>query len=324
VVYRPTARVLTVLELLQAQGRMTGAALATRLEVDIRTVRHYVEMLRDLGIPVVAERGRHGAYQLRPGYKLPPLIFTEDESLALTLSLIAARQSGLASTAPAVAGALAKIERVLPEATRARIQAVERTVVFGQRIAEAPPPTLAVTTLSAAVQAGRSVRLSYRAGDTGATERTFDPYGVVAHHGAWYTIGYCHLRQDQRTFRLDRIVQIEPTEAHFARPEDFDALATVRQSIASIPNTWQLEVWLSTTAAHAQLLTSLPPTSFTAADDGVMLRSEIADLHAAAQDLASLGVRFVIHNPPELRTHLRRYALDLARDAAREPQGAPP
>src|SRR5262245_50639543 len=132
-VYRPTARVLTVLELLQAQGRMTGAAIAARLEVDIRTARHYVEMLRDLGIPVEAERGRHGAYRLRPGFKLPPLIFTEDEALALTLSLMAARQSGLAATAPAVAGVLAKVERVLPETTRARIRAVERTVVFGNK-----------------------------------------------------------------------------------------------------------------------------------------------------------------------------------------------
>lgn len=84
--YRPTARVLTVLELLQAHGRMTGAELARRLEVEVRTIRNYIETLRDLGIPVEAERGRYGAYRLRPGYKLPPLIFTEDEALALMLS----------------------------------------------------------------------------------------------------------------------------------------------------------------------------------------------------------------------------------------------
>ena len=100
-VYRPTARVLTVLELLQSHGRMTGAELAQRLEVNIRTVRDYIVMLQDLGIPVVAERGRYGAYRLRPGYKLPPLIFTEDESLALTLSLLLARENGLAQTSPA-------------------------------------------------------------------------------------------------------------------------------------------------------------------------------------------------------------------------------
>src|SRR5258708_36034181 len=105
VVYRPTARVLTVLELLQSHGRMTGAELARRLEVIIRTVRDYIEMLADLGIPVEAERGRYGAYRLRPGCKLPPLIFTEDESLALTLTLLIALENGLATTDPAFEGA---------------------------------------------------------------------------------------------------------------------------------------------------------------------------------------------------------------------------
>src|SRR5438128_1459359 len=121
-VYRPTARVLAVLELLQAHGRMTGPELARRLEVEVRTIRNYVETLQDLGIPVEADRGRYGAYRLRPGFKLPPLIFTEEEALALTLSLLAARESGLAAGTPAVEGALAKIERVLPAATRARLR----------------------------------------------------------------------------------------------------------------------------------------------------------------------------------------------------------
>src|SRR5712691_7296625 len=99
--YHPTTRVLTVLELLQSRGRMTGAEIARRLEVNIRTARHYIEMLQDLGIPVVAERGRYGAYRLRPGYKLPPLFFTEEEAFALTLSLVMAREQGLAQTSPA-------------------------------------------------------------------------------------------------------------------------------------------------------------------------------------------------------------------------------
>ena len=70
-VYRPTARVLALPELLQARGRLTGAALAERLEVDIRTVRKHVETLQDLDIPLEAEHGRHGGYRLRPGFKLP-------------------------------------------------------------------------------------------------------------------------------------------------------------------------------------------------------------------------------------------------------------
>ena len=105
--YSPTTRVLTVLEMLQSQGRVTGAEIADRLEVHIRTVRRYVAMLEELGIPVAAERGRYGAYRLMPGFKLPPLMFTEEEALATMLGLLAARQLGLTATAAGACGARA-------------------------------------------------------------------------------------------------------------------------------------------------------------------------------------------------------------------------
>src|SRR5262245_48115208 len=112
--YSPTTRVLTVLELLQSRERVTGAEIAERLEVHIRTVRRYIAMLEELGIPIEAERGRYGAYRLLPGYKLPPLMFTPEEALATMLGLLAVRRLGLAATAPGVEGAIAKWERVLP------------------------------------------------------------------------------------------------------------------------------------------------------------------------------------------------------------------
>ncbi len=326
-VYRPTARVLTVLELLQAHGRLTGAALAERLEVDIRTVRRYVETLQDLGIPVEAERGRYGAYRLRPGYKLPPLIFTEEESLALMLSLLLARQTGLTTTAPAVAGVLAKIERVLPETTRARIRAVEETVVFAEVESAVVPSPAAMMILSGAVQAGRSVRLRYRssgARTTGrVTERVFDPYGVVLHWGAWYTIGHCHLRGGERLFRLDRIQEVAPLDALFARPAGFDALVAVQGALAAVPNVWQVEVWLGVTMAEAQRRSTLPAVYFTEAAGGTVLRTGIEDLDVMACYLAGMGVPLVIHRPAELRAALRRLAQTLARDAERQ-EGALP
>src|SRR5918912_2082801 len=107
----PTTRVLTVLELLQSRHRVTGAEIAERLEVHIRTVRRYIAKLEELGIPVAAERGRYGAYRLMPGYKLPPLMFNEPEALAAMMGLLAARRLGLATNAAGVAGAMAKLER---------------------------------------------------------------------------------------------------------------------------------------------------------------------------------------------------------------------
>src|SRR5436853_2033906 len=116
--YFPTTRVLTVLELLQSHQRLSGPDIAERLEVNPRSVRRYITMLQDMGIPVEAERGRYGGYKLRPNFKLPPLMWTEDEALAITLGLQAARQLGLTQTAPIVESALAKVERVLPPALR--------------------------------------------------------------------------------------------------------------------------------------------------------------------------------------------------------------
>jgi predicted DNA-binding transcriptional regulator YafY len=309
VVYRPTARVLTVLELLQSHGRMTGPELARRLEVNVRTVRDYIQMLADMGIPVEAERGRYGAYRLRPGYKLPPLIFTEDEALALTLSLLLARENGLAQTAPSFEGALAKIERVLPACTRERIQAVEQTVVFESNAAHATPSVVAVTVLSSAVQGERRVRLRYRSARADRTERLFDPYGVVAHEGFWYTIGYCHLRKAQRLLRLDRILQVELTSETFLRPANFDALAAVQHALASVPRVWRVEVWVETTLEEAQRSIPLSKGHFEEANNGILVRCEVDDLPWMARLLAGLAMPFAIHHPPELRATVRHHAL---------------
>src|SRR2546429_9468316 len=107
--YHPTTRVLTTLELLQSHQALSGPALAARLEVDARTVRRYIAMLQDLGIPVEAARGRYGGYRPRPGYKLPPLMFPQDEAPALTPGLPAARRPRPAGGAPAVGGGPAEV-----------------------------------------------------------------------------------------------------------------------------------------------------------------------------------------------------------------------
>jgi predicted DNA-binding transcriptional regulator YafY len=317
VVYRPTARVLTVLELLQSHERMTGAELARRLEVDVRTVRNYVQTLMDLGIPVEAERGRYGAYRLRAGYKLPPLIFTQDEALALTLSLLVARESDLVSAAPAFAGVLAKVERVLPAATRAHIQAVEQTVAFERGSATTAPSGLAVLVLSSAIQGGRQVILQYRSVRGELTERRFDPYGIAYHRGFWYTIGYCHLRRAQRLFRLDRIEHIEMTNETFQQQINFSALEAISRALASVPRVWHVEVWLETTLMEAHWQTGQPRACFEEANGGVWYRVDVEDLPWMARLLAGLGVPFIVHHPPELCEVIREYARTLVSYAER-------
>ncbi len=83
--YHPTTRLLTILELLQSRGEMSGEELAEVLEVEKRSIRRYIMMLRDMGIPVDGERGRHGGYALRPGFRLPPMMFNADEITAVMI-----------------------------------------------------------------------------------------------------------------------------------------------------------------------------------------------------------------------------------------------
>ncbi|WP_230684943.1 YafY family protein [Cellulomonas sp. JZ18] len=138
---RPTARVLAMLELLQAGGQRTVGDLAARLGVDERTVRRYAEHLADLGIPVQAQRGRYGGYRLSPGYKLPPLMLTDDEAVAVVLGLQAAERAGLATTErAATASALAKVSRVLPRALGERLGSLLSTAQFTTPRAPALPP----------------------------------------------------------------------------------------------------------------------------------------------------------------------------------------
>src|SRR5690606_37843124 len=126
--HRPTTRVLAALELLQTHKRLSGTELARRLDVSVRTVRRYISALEDIGIPITAEQGRDGAYTLVAGFKLPPMMFTDEEALALAIGLLAARELGIAEAAPAAASAQAKLERVMPETIRYRLGDIGDTI----------------------------------------------------------------------------------------------------------------------------------------------------------------------------------------------------
>ena len=126
----PTARLLELLELLQTRPLTTGREIAERLAIDARTVRRYVAALQDLGIPVEGQRGVGGGYRVRPGYRLPPLMLSDDEAVIVVLGLIAARRQGLDTDSSSVDGALVKIHRVLPDPLRRRVEALETALGF--------------------------------------------------------------------------------------------------------------------------------------------------------------------------------------------------
>jgi len=303
-----TTRVLAVLELLQTHGRISGAELARRLEVDTRTLRRYIATLEELGIPITSERGRYGAYMLVAGFKLPPMMFNEDEALALSVGLLAARSLGLAEGASAVASAQAKLERVMPIKLKQRLRAVDETVTLDLSRSAPPGDNRTLTVLSAAAQAARRVHMRYRSSKGEASERDFDPYGLLYRGGNWYVGGHCHLRQGLRSFRLDRVAQVDMLETGFTRPEDFDAGAHLDFSIATLPRATPVEVWLKTDLKTAMLELGEHIGLFEPHPEGVLFKSSTDGIDWMARQLARVSFGFEVREPPRLREALREHA----------------
>jgi predicted DNA-binding transcriptional regulator YafY len=311
--YHPTTRVLAVLALLQAHGRMSGAELAGRLEVNIRTLRRYIIMLQDLGIPIEAERGRNGAYLLSAGFKLPPMMFTNEEALALTVGLISARHLSLADTNRAVESAIAKLERVMPLDLKSRVRALTETITLDPTPTPFTPPSeVVLSTMSSAAQLRQRVHIRYHPNRGEDTERDFDPYGLTYYQHRWYAVGYCHLRQDLRSFRLDRVAQINLVKAGFERPDGFDPLSHLMQAIAIMPRKYAFKLLLKTDIDTAQKEVFDVLGILEAAENGVVLRGSVEDLDWLARQISIFSFDFVVREPEELKDELRKHSVKLA------------
>ncbi|MBL8217204.1 MAG: YafY family transcriptional regulator [Bryobacterales bacterium] len=306
--YDPILRVLTVLEILQARERVTGAELAERLEVNTRTVQRYIARLQDLCIPVESTRGVGGAYRLKPGFRLPPMMFTDEEAFALTLGLRALRHLGLAAFAPATEGAAAKLGRVLPEALRQGAQTVEEVVAIE------PGPWVITTSAESllrvcnAVRARRVVAFAYESHHRNATQREIEPYGIVHMDGRWYMVGQCRLRQAIRTFRLDRVTGVQLLDIAFERPSGFDARTYLQASMPFVETGHQIEVWLDMPYECAQSHFALHRVSIQPEREGTTLRCTRDNVDRFAAMLLSLGYRIEVRQPPELRQAFHRLA----------------
>ncbi|MDX2137165.1 MAG: YafY family protein [Chloroflexota bacterium] len=313
--YSPTLRLLTILELLQSYPSMSGSKLARRLEVEVRTVRRYIVMLQDMGIPIEAERGPEGAYYLRRGYKLPPLMFNDAEAVALTLGLLMLRAFQLPVEMAAIEGALAKTERVMPEKLLEQVRALQEAITFSVAPSPAPFQPRFVSVLSTALQQHKRVFLRYQAfsGDTSA--RAFDPYGVVCHQGYWYTSGYCHLREHLRVFRIDRIVALDPLDQPFERPTDFDAVQHVLSALALMPGMYAVEIVLQGTMEQVRGVLNAGAGTFEETADGIIWRRETHELNWIAHVLLHFDFPVTIRQPTELRKMMQELATKAVRMA---------
>jgi predicted DNA-binding transcriptional regulator YafY len=345
---RPAARVLALLEILQAGGTRTTADLAVRLDVDERTVRRYIDHLIDLDIPVRSVRGRYGGYRLAPGYKMPPLMFTDDEAVAVMLGLVAGLRAGLiTASATAMESAAAKIRRVLPETLGRRLDALLATADFTTAARPgATQETGVLLMLAEAARHRRPVAVSYTARDGRRSERTLHPYGIVVHSGRWYVTGADSASGEVRTFRLDRIETATVLPGSFDTPVGFDPASRVLSGLAEVP--YQYEVSLRVLGTAEQVRARLPagiatvqeipadpaqepalqaeqelpeasrPRAFSGARGSggwvrVRLRAERLDWVPSL--LAWLDLPFVIEYPDALRGHVHALARRLTTSA---------
>ncbi|NUT37082.1 MAG: YafY family transcriptional regulator [Hamadaea sp.] len=320
----PAARLLAMLELLQAHRHLTTADLAGRLSVDERTVRRYAGALAELGVPVEGMRGRYGGYRLLPGYKLPPLMLTDDEAVAVALGLVAAERIGLAAQAPATASALAKIQRVLPATLAERLSAVLAAIGLTLRRREPTGSagdgegvTSMLLTVGEATRGHRRVRLAYRSYRGESSRRDVDPYGLVFHAGHWYVPGHDHSSGELRTFRLDRVERLTLTAETFEPPAEFDAVAHVLAALSRVPYAWSVTVRLDTDMATARARLPVTIAQLETVDGAVLMRTRAERLDGMAQMLSGLGWPFTVVEPVELREAVAAHAARLAAYAAR-------
>ncbi|HEX6351765.1 YafY family protein [Actinophytocola sp.] len=310
---RPTGRVLTLLELLQSGGTRTVAELADRLGVEGRTVRRYVDQLIDLDVPVESVRGRYGGYRLAPGYRLPPLMLSDDEALAVLLGLVAGRRAGLTTTQhTANETASAKIRRVLPKHIARRLDTLLESLAFTDQSGEFDTPDAGVLlTIADAVRHRRPVSIRYTDRDGRRSERTLHAYGIVAHAGRWYVTGKDAQIGADRTFRLDRIADARTLPGSFETPAGPDPAQRLLSAFATAE--YRHEVTLRIHGTVEQIRAHLPASVANLEEHAPAAGEERAterwlrvELRAERLDwlppvLASLDRPFVIERPAELR-----------------------
>ncbi|MEW2219449.1 WYL domain-containing protein [Streptomyces sp. NPDC006990] len=222
---KTSARLLAILSLLQARRDWPGRLLAERLAVSPRTVRRDIDRLRELGYPITTAKGPDGGYRLGSGTGLPPLLFDDDQAVALVLALQTATASGVCIEEAAVR-ALSTVRQIMPVRLRRRVDVLRVTAVDhpGVRTGSRVDPRLLVT-LSDAVRACEVLRFAHtpvvppQSAETAPVLRRVEPHHLVTWSGRWYLVGWDLDREDWRTFRVDRIDPRIPTGPRFTRRE---------------------------------------------------------------------------------------------------------
>ncbi len=305
-------RLVAILLLLQQRGQVTAAEVAAELEVSERTARRDLDVLGVAGLPVYSMQGRNGGWRLAGGGRTDLSGLTSAEARALFMV------AGPASATPGVKAALRKLVRALPESFRADAEAASGAIHIDPTGWDGPayerPPPEHLDAIQQAVIAGEQVVLGYVARDRSTTTRTVHPLGLATKGTVWYLVAGTDA--GQRTFRVDRMTSVEPTGEPVERPDGFDLAETwrmvtdeveqrrtpVRANARCQPDS----VWLCRTVLG-------PRIRIGAAEDDGRVQIEIRghSVQSLAGEIAGLGARLEVVDPPELRDELARIGAEL-------------
>ncbi|UFR02146.1 YafY family transcriptional regulator [Streptomyces sp. Go40/10] len=302
-------RLLSILLLLQTRGRVPAPELADRLEVSVRTIYRDVEALSAAGVPVYAERGRHGGIELLPGFRTDVTGLTADESRALFILAAQGAHAALGLDA-ALGSALRKVMAALPAPHRPAAEVTSRRIlVDATRWKSGPQQAVDLEVLQDAVFSDRRLGLRYRhSGQREPRTYTVDPYGLVAKAGIWYLVA--DRRGLPRLFRADRIRSARPLDEPVRRRpgvELADAWEELRRQVEEREN--PVEVTVRVRRERLDLFQRLVAAQLTALPDdtgtGEWATARLAypNLRAVRQ-LLGLSDQVEVLDPPEARAEL--------------------
>lgn len=301
-------RLITLIMLLQRRPNQKAGDLAAKLDVSVRTLHRYFGMLDEMGIPIYSERGPYGGFSLVRGYKLPPLVFTPEEATAIYLGTSLVSQMWGRLYAESAQGAVAKLENVLPDEQRQEIDWARRALVAtGMHRADPAEISPLLEDLRQAAREHVRIRMTYQGSKPDASQREVDAYALVHRHGWWYLIGFCHLRQGLRMFRIDRIQELDMLDQHFQMPDDFDVHIFLAESFKNQPLV-QARLRVEPQAAH--LVSGLPgfESSQEQPDGSLEIVLSAPDLQWLASLVLSFSSWVEVLDPPELRHMIRDWA----------------
>ena len=305
-----TDRLLAIVLELQRRGQQRAEDLAGTFEVSTRTIYRDMQALSEAGVPLLAIQKK--GYSLAEGYFLPPLRFTTEEALILALGSAFMGHNFDDQYRAAAVAAYRKIDAVLPEALRQQVSYLRTNISFFATTPLDETQRDALRQLRSAIAERRTVQFRYtqlKAASSHVTLREVDPYSLARLAQDWLLMGYCHLRQELRVFRLGRIDHLMVRERQFERPADFtpDWIAASEQRAVVVTALFDRDVahWVHEARPFSMVAAETTP-------EGLLMTLRVRDERDLLHWLLSWGKQVRVLSPESLRVLMRQEIAHMA------------